>query len=300
MSTLVSTLITQIRERTDNLGFSEDASGNITEGLSDDLVLSFLNDGQDYLFSRISAVYPEFNQKEEIITVVSGQEAYTPTDNVLYDNAIINVEYSCTGQVKDFFPLRRIGLAGRATYEATDPSAYILRDGDILLNPIPRSGSGSLRIQYYRALDRLDIRVGTIGTPSGADLPLTSQNDNKINEAQIFSAVDSLGASQTYQLIKLSFASPTLTLTAAVPATVISGEFLVRGEFATTHSQLPTEVERWLKIYAQTRVLQKDSSIDQNAELAELRKQERDILDRYAELNHDWMGIPALDPAIFL
>ena len=300
MSTYVGTLLTQIRERTDNLGFTEDSSGNITEGISDDLILGFLNDGQDYIFSRITSVYPEFFQKEEEISIVADQESYTPTDNLLYNNAIITVEHSFTGLLKDYRPLRRIGNARRVTHTAQDPSAYILRDGSLLLQPTPTNANGKIRVTYYRALDRLDKRIGTIGTPSGADLPLTSQNDNAITNAQIFSAVDSLGASQTYNLIKSSYSSPTLTLTVSVPATVVNGEFLVRGQYATTHSQLPLDVERWLKLYAQVRIFQKDSSIDQNAEISELRTQERDIIDRFSELNHDWQEIPALDPAIYL
>ena len=296
----VGSLITRIRERTDNLGFSEDSSGNITEGLSDNLILDFLNDAQDYLQSRIISVYPNIFTAEALLSMVANQEAYSIDDNLFIGNKYISVHYSIDGQTRNYVRLPQKTIAERMTTSALHPLFYFRLDGQFYFNPIPSAAGGKARIVYYRELDNLDIRRGTISSASGVSIVLANDtvlNNNALGDAEYVCVVDKNGDVQDYNLEVSSYDSGTRTITLASSHTFVGGanDYVVLGQYASTHSDLPPNCERYLRVYAQKRVLNKDSSIDAVAEEAELQMMEREILESFSEISQDITEIPTLD-----
>ena len=134
----IGKLIEQIiRPKTGNTSYSVNSStGETTEGISNNLIVSFVNDALAFLQSRIIAVYPGEFVEEDIQNTVVDQEEYTIDDNVFLNNKFISVEFSRTGNLDDYYPLPPASLHERRTSSGV-PYQYIRRNGKILLNPIP-------------------------------------------------------------------------------------------------------------------------------------------------------------------
>lgn len=159
----IGTLINDlIRPKTGNTTVqTDDDTGQTIEGISNTLILSYLNDALAFLQSRILAVYPGEFVAESIQNTVNNQEAYSVPDNVFLNNKWISVEYSPSGAADQYFPLAPAGLAQRDT-RVGQVYQYIRRNGKCLLNKIPNTNRAKLRINYYRAIDKFDVRRGIL------------------------------------------------------------------------------------------------------------------------------------------
>lgn len=300
----VGHLITAIRQRTDNEDFSEDASGNTTEGISPEMILEFMNDGQLNLQSEIISVYPVSFIAEAEINIVANQESYTIPDNLFINERILSVQYSHSGDTSDYAPLDQRPLRERITSTASSPGYYIRRSGTILLNPIP-TGGGKIRVEYYRQIDKLDIRRGKITAATTSTIVLENDSNLDANElgnlvdGDYICIVDKYGVVQDYAVEVTSYTSGTRTLN--IPTTTLTGgagDYVVIGKYATTHSPLPDTAERFIKLYAQYRMLQKDSSQDATEELQEVERAKIDVINVFANPDEDVHFIPTLDVEI--
>lgn len=308
----VDQLITNIRERTRNVDFSVDSStGEVESGISDNLVVEFLNDGQDHLQAAILAVYPNEFIEEEVVSLVANQEAYSITRRVFANNKLVSVEARSSSSDSDYVVLRQGTFVQRDTTRGF-PDFYIRRSGEILLNPIPSSSSGAARINYYVELDDLDIRRGTItartiGATQLTALTLdTSDHDAlALADADYLCVNDRYGNVTMYNIPITSYASTTGVVTLS-PFTFASGEsvavgdYVTIGKFTTTHSKLPDICERYLRLYAQKRLLQTDESSGAVEEDTEVLKCEQDVLNSYADESRDPEDIPILDEEIMI
>lgn len=295
------TLLEEIREHTDNSEYTV-SGGVFSEGLSHNLLLKFLNEGQELLQGEIILVYPDEFTDEEIISMVNGTEAYSVSDNIFLNNKLINVEYSSSGQVRDYFPLPQRTLRDRMTFEATNPSFYIRRGGQLLFNPIPTTTRGKARVTFYRSLDRLDIRRGQITSKTSTTIVLDDDShlDNaKLGSAQYVCIVSALGAVKDYNVVVTSYDSTTRTIT--IPSQTLvgaAGDYVVVGQYTTTHSALPINCEKFIATYCQLRTFHKDSSQDSITEGGILEEMRKEIINNYAEMNQDVTEIPELDSFI--
>lgn len=297
----VGTIISKVRDRTDNRKFTRTATtGVFTSGLNHNLFLEFLNDAQDYLQSRVVSNFAEEFVAEKEISVVANQEAYSIPDNVFLGRKLVQVDYSPDGTTKNYCRLPQRSILARNTSSVTHPSFYIARNSQILLNPIPRTTRGKIRVSYYRELDRLDIRRGKISsTPTTTTIVLDADDDldeTAINEAQYLCIVDKFGVVQDYAVEIESYDSGTRTIT--IPTTTLTGDagdYVVMGQYATSHSDLAENAERYLKTYCQLRILHKDASASEIQEMQVLKDMEKDIVNAYAEMSQDVTEIPVLD-----
>lgn len=289
-----------IRPKTGNTSFQKNSSGQTVEGISNDLILGFFNDALSFLQSRIIAVYPGEFVVENVQSTVNGQEEYSITDNIFLKNKFIAVEYSEDGSLDDYQPLPPASLHQRVTRQGT-PFQYIRRNGKILLNYIPNTSRSLLRVNYYRALDKLDIRRGKITTPSATTLVLANDSDldsTAIANAQYICTVSSLGVVKDYNIPITSYNSTTRTITfASQTVNAVANDYIVIGKYASTHlpADKPERMLDYCKVFAQARIFSTDSSTDEISERQEVKDILNDIVDQFTEMTEDIQGIPLID-----
>lgn len=294
----VSALLDNIREQTGNSEYAVSA-GVFTEGISHNLILEALNDAQDHLQAAIITAYPDEFTATRTIPMVANQENYAINDNVFLNNKLLDMQFSSDSSLREYAPLPQRTIRDRRTFTSAVPSYYIRRGGEILFNPIPLSTRGSARVTYYRELDDLDIRRGKIASKTTTTIVLV--NDSTLDPANLTNAeyvctVDSHGTVKDYSVVVSSYNSGTFTLT--IPTTTLTAaanDYVVIGKFATTHSALPINCERYLKTYAKKRVYDTDSSDDSMREDPELKAMLNTILENYAEMSQDVVEIPVID-----
>lgn len=298
-------LISQSRRNTENTDFSD------TTGISNADFIDWANQGQERLQSLLTAVSSDLFEAEKEVQMVSGQEGYDIPDDAYLKNRLVFLEFTETGNARDYFALKKGRLRERVNGIPSTPSVYIRRGSQILLQPTPDSSAGKLRITYQKRLPRLDIRqakVASVST-SGSSITsltlstselLTSDSREALLEEGYFSVIDKDGIVKMKKVpvldIDLTTGVVTLdTFSFESGETIAANNYLVRGPFTTTHSQLPDTCERYLVAYMDWKALKKDSNTDSGEQTVELQTIEKDIVESFAEPDADVNYVPIID-----
>lgn len=310
----IEQLITLVRERSRNSDFSTDSStGEVLSGISTSQILQFFNEAQDQLQAAILSSYPNEFIEEATLAIIGGTEEYTIPDRVFINNKIVSVEYRRGSNLADYCPLDRLSFRDRNTMRG-EPEYYIPRSGKIMVNPIPQSSQGDLRVMYYRELDDLDVRRGTVASvtyaaPALTALTLSTTGDDNLAlaDADYLCVNDRYGNVTMYNIPVSSYDAVTGivsivggSFTADTGETIAAGSYVTIGKYTTTHSKLADNCERFLVLYAQKRLLTLDESNTSVEEDAELQQVKTDILNSYADEARDPDVIPIMDEEIMV
>lgn len=310
MAKLIDYILDEARESTENEEFDE------TVGLSEEEIIKFVNQAQFRLHSKIVAQHPLVFSATETKDVVAGQENYAINFKAYLSNKISQVEYSSTGLVGDLYPLRVSYLRNRDSGATGDPDSYLRKGGEIFLLPVPNKNTGILRITYVRKVKKLNKRRGTVqavtldsGTSTVTNLEIDYVNGTAVDRVEIikdsrFCVVDKYGTIKMENILLSDLtASGTYDATLEVDSsftyqsgeTIAVGDYIVPGEYTTTHLELGPEVERYIQLYTEYKILKRDSSIDSQEAFQELSEIERDIIDSYADIGDDIDEIPDIN-----
>lgn len=298
----IGTLIENIiRPKTGNTAYSVNSTTGVTEeGISQDLIVSFINDALAFIQSRIIAVYPGEFVIENIQNTVAEQEEYSIDDNIFLKNKFISVDYSRNGNLDEYYSLPPAGLHQRDTSSGT-PYQYIRRNGKILLNKIPKDTNGKLRVNYYRWLDKLDVRRGLVSNKTTGTIVLTAGatlDAPALSDAQYVCVVDSLGVVQDYNIKVNSYDTVSRTINMDVGTyNVAIGDYVVVGKYTSTHlpADKPDRLLDYCKVFAQARIHNMDSSTDEINERVEVATVLNDIVDQFTEMTEDIQDVPIID-----
>ena len=311
----VGDLLTSVRERSHNQEFTVGSSTSnvedVVEGIGNQQLLEFINEGQTHIQSAIINAHPvEFVVSKEI-SVVANQEEYSIPDNVFVNNRLISVQYTSTGSAIDYYRLPQRPLRDRFTDITSHPSWYIRRSGKILLNPIPTTGVGKMRVEYYREADKVALRAGKVAaiTDNGTISALTIGTADDIptlvsNIGDKYLCIcDKDGNVKEYNVSYTSYDSGTgvftgISHTRTGTDTITTDDYITIGKYTTTHSDLPTNCERFLVSYGAVMALKLDSSADWQDELAMLQVIKADIVDSFGDVDEDIKDFPVLDSEI--
>lgn len=295
METRAELLIREIRQKTGHETFSAQ------QGLPQRMFVSYLNDAQDRLTNLINQEHGTTMRKVAFVSIVAGTASYTlPTDVYLGHN-IVKVDYTTTGDYRD-----AVTLTLRTSREEVSvrgfPDGYFLRDGSIVLSMIPEQ-AGQIRIEYQYVIPQLGIRVGTYASAGGigdyelAAAPLQEQiydmQNGFVDYISFVTAEGTVTAGATF----VSYDAATFTVSlASVTGTPALGNYMVFGKYASTHSMLPQPAKRYLIEYAVARCQTADSNaLETQMTSPYVQGIEAEVLDAYAVLEEDVMGIPVLD-----
>ncbi len=305
MPILASDFITKIRLRTDNDDFSE-ANGVTYEGIPQSVIVDFINEAQDFIQTAIVATGSTVFDVRSEQSVVANQETYTIDDNVHLGNKIRNMEYTYSGEERDYRNLPPGSDEDTSAIYSTHPRFYMRRGTSFLLRPIPEQSTGKVRATYPRQLDEVGLRAGQLtGTPGDAATEIELDDDSWLNDITLGTAswvciVDNQGVVQDYAIPVTSYDSTTRIIT--IPATDIvgaAGDYVVVGKYMTSHISYPSNMmERYVKLEAQMRVLDKDSSVDAIREGKQLARLYAALIEGHEDEHIDEVEFPYLDEYI--
>lgn len=305
----VGDLITKIRLRTGKNRYSVDSSGVPTEGIPQALVIDFLNDAKEYLQAGIvssGSLICDLETNDEI-SIVSGTETYETTYPIHMGNKIRNVQYSFSGEERDYRDLPQLRDEARINVPAPYAQGYIRRGRVIEIIPPPSATGPKIRPEYPREWDNLALRAGQITSKNGPpSTAIVLDNDSYLTNyllsaAQFVSIVSLAGVVKDYNVAVTSYDSGTRTLT--IPSTTlvgVAGDFIAVGEWATTHTDfLPSRLaEQYVKLEAQMRMFDQSSSVDAIRETRHLATRYNAIIEGYEDEILDDIDIPIHDPYI--
>lgn len=294
----INKLITQVRRQTEN---------DNEAAISNDEVLSYFNDGIERLHAVITAKHPRVFSGTVEIPIVRGQSAYDLPIDAFINNKVVTVEFSYTGREEDYYPLEPITLKERIPYDGY-PTRYFRKDGKVILDPTPDT-AGLIRIEYVLQARRVDTRravVQTVTITDGviSDLilsntdPIIELDSEAIEVAEYVCVVDKYGNIKAKNLPVNSLDTGTgeLVLESGFVLqqneTINSEDFIVVGEYTSTHPLFPRNCERYLTAYVSWKLLKRDSSADFAEQQQELLTMEQDIVNSYADIDDDYARIP--------
>jgi len=309
MAKYIDAIIDEARESTENEEFSE------VVGITEEEIVKFINQAQNRLHSKIVAQHPQVFIEDYIVSIVADQEAYSlPSHKAFLKNKISSVEYSSSSLVADYSVLDPTVLKNRYSGSSSTPCNYIRRSGAILLVPVPNVSQGSLRLAYVTKLKRIDKRRGKVKAVTTAssqitNLEITYPNSSTIDPAQLnkdtrFTVVDKYGTVKMENVLLSAIsasASYDATLevdssfTYAATESIAVDDFIIPGAYSTTHLELGPEVERYIQLYVEYKILKRDSSADSQEAFQELAEIEDDIIAIYSEMNDDIITIPDIN-----
>jgi len=308
MLSRLDTLITHVRSTTEN----EEVSSSI--GIPDHEFIRYFNIAQDRIVAKIIAQNKKVFAKEYIFSTALGQEEYDIPADAFIANKIVSVQYSETGNIDDYATLQAKTLLERDTSSVGHPTIYILRNGKILLNPIPPGNLGTVRLNYLQRPPNLELRRGTVSavtlnnvnktitaltiTSTAADVALVN------NDYNYFCIVDRLGNIKMKHILLAATGITGLgpytvnvdsSFVFQTGETITAGDYLIPGYFATSHHQLDDQLEHYLTTWVTVRILKRDSaSQDAVAMQDELVDMERDIITSYANIEEGFIMAPML------
>jgi hypothetical protein len=300
-------LINQSRRATDNVEYTS------TSGIQEEEFIQYLNDANIRLHSLIVQKSASIFESEATINAVSGQESYDIPEEALLGNMLVHVEYSGSGQPSDYVTLKQGQLPERFSGVSSSPSFYIRRGGKILLQPQPDE-SGLIRMTYVSSTPRLDLRRGTVGavTLTGNSIttlelnPTLNLDKTSLIEENYMTVVDKNGniKMKGIPFTDINETSGVVTIEPGFAfdtgETIAIGDYVVRGERTSTHSELPSICERYLLEYTNIKILNRDSSDDAISESAILAAIQEEILNTFAEPDKDPDYITILDEQYLL
>lgn len=296
-------LIEQIRRQTENTN-----PLSIDDAITDDEIIQYLNDAQERIESLIVRQHNSIFAKEVLYDVVRHKEVYELPIDTYINRYIVSIEYAQNGRADYFDKLQRAVMAQRTSIDGY-PCQYIPRSNEIIINPIPdNSVAGGFRITYNPRHPGLDKRRGVINTAEVNDtskkiISLSLQvndlfNSEDFNNIDYICFVDRYGNSNM-RAIPIIEVQDDGTVIVDPDFTFQDGEnltgYVVRGKFATTHSQLPHNCEKYLLAYGAWKIFKRDSSTDSTEQQRELSAIESDIVDSFAQDNGDVQGIPIIN-----
>ena len=307
MSRYVSYLIDDVRQSTENTDFSD------TIGIKDAEFLRFLNDAQKRIHNLIVQKHPSVFLTEYTTSIVGDQESYTLPNKIFMGNKVTQVEFNPNSTGNNYFyPLKPASLFERDSGSSGSPIKYIRKAGEILLIPIPKSSTGQLRVTYVHKLPKMDLRRGSVasvtldsGTSKITALSLNVSTDSvdstELNKFTRVSIVDEEGNVKMRNIKVTNVDGGTGVVTVDSSFTYESGEtiavgnYIVAGEYSSTHTQLDDMVERYLISYATLKILQRDSNVtDLSTQQNILLAMEDEIVQAYSEISDDIVEIPQI------
>jgi len=282
-------LINQSRRATEN---------NDVAGISTLEFEQYYNNAQDRLQALIHTAHPEtdFFAAEGFVSLTPNTDAYDLTTMKDEDENIFNSRILAFNSVflvertegNAYFPLKFISSKERRT-----GYGYFFQNKKIILAP---SSSGSfpkgVRITYAKKLRDLGIRRGEITSLS--PLTITALGDaTDLNDTDYLTIVNKDGISKVDDVEMGGWNSGTgiITTTTDVSAAAV-GDYVVYGEFASTHSELPDICERYLLEFCNMKIFMRDSSADASMQSSLVKSLEDDILELFKDNTGDVVHVP--------
>lgn len=295
-------LIREARARTGNQTYADG------QGIQQRDFVSFANDAAARLHNVMMLKRPSLYVKEGFLNVTANTASITLPTDVHIKHNILKVDYSHDGTARNYAPLE-LRTPRQEVSSTGYPQSYFLRDGSLILSPIPQTSvTNGIRLNYQYVVPRLDIRrgkissvntgAGTIVLEDDATLLDESESDLTNNWVDYICIVDKDGAQIDTDRAFSSYNSTTrtITCTALTGSAAAAGQYVVFGKNTTTHSTLPDRAHSYIVEYMCLRSQMAGTSPESVITSPVLSTIEEEILDSIEQLEEDISAIPVIDP----
>jgi hypothetical protein len=292
-------LVKQVQRQTEN----ERVGTN--DGISLEEYYRYFNDAQLRLQRMILKVN---NKAFRTFTTWSadGTEDYDLPFDYFTRNTTASLEYSESGNERDYYVLKKETQLERASYQGR-PSKYILEGTRILVNAYP--ATGTFRLTYTKRLPLVDERRATVAsrtltTGVLSALALASYTDADYLLADHLCVVDFNGVIKARGIPYTGVTLGVVTIqgsTYTLPTgytTVPVGDYVCLGAYSSTHFSVDDSAEDFLVAYCSRRILNRDGSPDAADLTADELTMIQDIVDIYAD-DADVDQVPVTDCEYF-
>ncbi len=297
-------LLKQVQRATEN----ERVGTN--DGISLEEYYQYFTDAQTYLQREILKVN---NKAFRTSTTWSadGTEDYDLPFDYFARNQVATLEYSETDDEADYRVLEQVTQLERYS-DVGRPSQYILQGETILVNAYP--SVGTFRLTYAKRLPRLEPRRSTVSSRTVTSTALTALTltttspftSSDYNLADHLTVVDFNGTVKMrgipYTAVNSSTGVVTIygsSYTFPSGSTAPVGDYIVLGQYASTHFGVDDVCEDFILAYTQKRILNRDSSLDSAEITADMMQMLANIVDVYSDdadinqvpvTNYDYFG----------
>lgn len=292
----------EIIEEVRGLSYTEDYS--LTEGWNNNVVTDILNRSLNNVYHAITQVDNPAYIQEYVTDVIAGQMSYDIPYHVFMAIRIMDVRFYW-GAPYEFATLKQGMIQDRFDYPINIPDTYCIRNGKILLSPTPNQTKlNSLVVNYQKRMRTIDIRRGIVGSYTANPyvfnliFPVTSEKnaqmqeyaDSQLDKVDFCCFVNRFGEPVVNGIPLNGYNTETQVLTAdpdyimpplekaALDALIAGNDpvYVVRGIYASTHSELDTQFEDYFIEYAVKRMLRLQSN---SSEVEEALLEEKAVLD---------------------
>lgn len=164
----IQELITEAR----SLAYSENYS--FTEGWNQNVLVNIANLGQKKLYNAITQIDDCAYVQEVKLDTIAYQQNYELPIDVHMALRLVDCRYLYGVTDYQFIELVNSPLQDRYGYPTNLPQIYTIRNGEIILSPVPcNTRPESLVINYQKRLRELDIRRGAVSVVTNNITPAT-------------------------------------------------------------------------------------------------------------------------------
>lgn len=226
--------------------------------ISDQLLVLYSNRVQSMVEDRLFMASSSSGlfQKDYKISLISGVTEYDLPFDIYAKNAIKSVGVSLEAHCKEKIPFISESESGSWW-------GYSLREDKISLN-LQRSSALPVVVTYVRKIPSLGLRFGALTTaPTINTITVGTTVDDILSIDDYFCTVDVDGTVISRGNLITSYDKVTgiITFTAG-DVSPSSGEYVIPGKYATSHSQLPLETEKIFLEVLERRIAQRQSASD--------------------------------------
>jgi hypothetical protein len=186
--------------------------------------------------------------------LVPGQDEYSLPTNIYAKSSIDNLAVSfLNGLSNTYLPLKKVSRKQQGfTF------GYFVREDKIVLTPRPTSAL-NMKMAYVRKLPTMGIRGGTVASTTPTTITITNYITGFEGLSDYISIVDSAG---TILVSNLQFTYLSNVFTVATTVGIPNGSYVISGQYASSHSQLPNECEKYLITALERMIQYRQSSPD--------------------------------------
>jgi hypothetical protein len=223
------------------------------------LLQGYMNRIHSYLEDLLFLVNDENDLfiSDYIFQLVPGQDEYSLPNNIYAKSSIDNLAVSfLNGLSNTYLPLKKVSRKQQGfTF------GYFVREDKIVLTPRPTSPL-NMKMAYVRKLPTLGIRGAQVASTTSTQIIVGNYVSGFEALSDYITIVDSAGTIVSSGLTFTFNGSTTFI----VPNTtgILPGHYVISGKYASSHSQLPDECEKYLITALERMIQYRQSSSDIN------------------------------------
>lgn len=270
-------------------------STNTTDinSISTALCQQYMNRIHSYLEDLLFLVNDENDLflKDYEFNLIRGQDEYALPIDIYAKSSIDNVAVSfLNGLSQTFLPLKKVSRKQRGfTF------GYFVQDSQLVFTPKPQSPL-RIKMTYQQKIPNVSVRAGKIQSFTPTGIVLTDYVSGILSLDDFICIVDADGniLNKTTDVNNNTFFTPIRlvsdssgTLVTDVTTGAVNGAYVVSGKYASSHSKMPDECEKYLITALERMIQYRQSSGDINTSTMFSVEELNTIKEVFADNSYD-------------